>query len=266
MLVRVHASRRRAYQSVDNDSVSEPERSRAILRLRDRYATDALDLDGFSGALDGVLTARTVEELHSASPEAETQTALAPARWRDAEILQSHLSPEEAILWIGRPEPGVNLRGGRLVGSVAVLVLVIVWGIGAASSGAPAPFAIWAVIVALIIGYQAFGRTVMTARRRDRILYAVTTKRVVRVVTDRSGEQMDAAIIRTIPGISASATGRGRGTIVFNGTAGAPTRYTKPAMNFTSRNQPPAPISFDNIPDARGVARLIASLQAHDAR
>jgi uncharacterized membrane protein len=40
------------------DAVSEPERSRAIIRLRDRYAADELSLDEFSQALDATLGAR----------------------------------------------------------------------------------------------------------------------------------------------------------------------------------------------------------------
>lgn len=97
--------------------------------------------------------------------------------------------------------------------------------------------------------------------RRRAALYAVTTKRVVRVIEERSGERVDTALLQTIPNISVTPTKRGHGTILFGNRAVA--RWQSMAGNPWARDQIDETIEFVNIPEPSAVARLVGSLQSH---
>lgn len=247
---------------VGTAGVSESERGRAVVRLRDRYANDAVSLDEFSRALDAVFAAGTLDELRAASPDSGLPAPMSQVPWVEAEALEAHLAPDEAILWVGRPEESVNLTRRGLLTAVPVVLFFVFWESSAASGGAPIFFLLWGVFVAFMIGYQALGRVIVNARRT---LYAVTTHRVVRLVRKRSGDQLDTTLVRMIPTISVTAAKNGRGTIVFGPNPG-------PASPFNSRTASQRrgdandPISFIKVGDAAAVARLIGSLQAHETR
>ncbi len=242
--------------------LSESERGRAVVRLRDRYATDEVSLDEFSRALDGVFAAGTLAELQAASPDAGLRAPTSRVPWLEAQALEQHLAPDEPILWVGRPEESVNVTGGGLLTAAAVVVFLVFWESSAASGGAPTFFLLWGVFVATVIAYQTLGRVIVNSRRT---LYAVTTHRVVRLIRKRSGDQLDTLPVRMIPGISVTADKNGRGTIVFGPNPGAasPFSFRTASQRRSDANDP---MSFIKVGDAAAVARLIGSLQAHETR
>ena len=242
-------------------TVSEADRSRAILRLRDAYAADELSVEQLSQALDHVLGARTHGELVRASPEREAPPRVSELSWRDLESLERHLLAGEAVLWTGRPEAGLTLPNARIrfrVWMAGGYVALIFFGnlVSGASAGTVLGASSFAVLVAYLVGRRYF----FTNTGRRRLLYVITTERIARVARGRSGEQMDSVLLTSLPGISFAAAQHGRGTISF----GVPL----PSTSFDPRADRPRPAENDvfrfmNVPDAVHVARLISSLQAH---
>jgi hypothetical protein len=240
--------------------VSDPERNRALVRLRDRYVADDLSIEEFSHSLDSVLAARTHAELQHASPDVPPSPA-SDLTWHDAESLQHHLPAGEEILWTGRPATGISLPAarGRLIVIGLWLFIVVV---GNATSGTSISAVIGGLLIAAVVVAVALRRFVFTSRSRRRVLYVVTTARVARVVRARSGEQMDSILLRAIPAISVRTARGERGTISFGQPTPAPTFESSWSMN--SRRTDQNILSFANVPDAVHVARLISTLQAHE--
>ena len=244
--------------------VSEAERSRAIVRLRDRYAADALSLDDFSRAVDTVLHASSSEDVERASPAASASAPASGAIWADADRLAEHLPPDEEILWIGRPEARPRL-GGLTLGRVPFLMLwfgfIIFWEATVIAAGAPVIFPVFGAGM-LLIGLSRLRGGFGFGGRRT--LYAVTAKHVVRIAEQRIGPRVDTALIRTLPTISVTPTKQGYGTVTFGPKAPA-ARYGRRADPF-SGDQLDDAIAFIGIPQASAVARLVGSLQSHDTR
>jgi hypothetical protein len=246
----------------NSSDVSEAERGRAVVRLRDRYAGDGLSVDEFSRALDAVFAAGTVDELRAASPDLGLSAPMSRVPWLEAEALQQHLASDEAILWIGRPEVSVNLTRRGLLTAIPFVLFLVFWESTVASGGGPVFFLLWGVVVACAAGYQTLGRVVVNTRRT---LYAVTTHRVVRLISKRSGDQLDSILVRMIPSISVTAAKSGRGTILFgpNPRDASPFGFRTSSQQRGNLNDP---FSFIKVPDAAAVARLIGSLQAHESQ
>ena len=253
-----------SYSLASSPTVTEVERSRAIVRLRDRYATDALSLDEFSRAIDVVLSATNREDIEGASPKAGVSVTGSRAFRADAGRLADHLPPDEDILWIGRPETRPRFAG-QAVGRVPFLILwfgfIIFWETTVIATGAPIIFPVFGAGM-LLVGLSRLRSGFGFGGRRA--LYGVTTKRVVRVVEQRVGPRVDTALIRTIPNISVAPTKRGYGTVTFGTKAPAASRYGRHADPF-SGYQLDDTVEFVGIPEASAVARLVGSLQSHDA-
>jgi len=245
--------------------LSEPERSRAIVRLRDRYATDKLSLDEFSRALDGVLCATNREDVERASPDVGISPPASRGPWLDAGRLTDFLSPDEEILWVGRPDP--RPRGfGVPIGRVPFLILwfgfAIFWETTVIATDAPVFFPIFGAGF-LLVGLAQVRSQLFSARRA---LYAITTTHVIRVMDQRAGPRVDTALIRAIPNVSVTPTKRGHGTVTFGRIAPPASRYASVGFGTrTSAYQPDDAVEFLDIPEANAVARLVGSLQSHDA-
>lgn len=236
----------------------EPHRTGAIVRLRDRYANDEISLDEFSRALDGVLAAQTEQELSSASPSPERLAPASRVSWLGGETLQRHLAPDEEILWVGRPETSLNLTRSSAARLVPVVAFMVLWEVIAVSSGAPFFFWLWGVAVVGFVAYTRIGRFVLRARRT---IYAVTTRRIVRIVRRSSGEDTDSTLLRGIPSISVTQDRNGRGTVTFGDRPAVQSAFR--GIGMSNSLSPTEPISFLNIAEPTAVARLIGSLQTY---
>lgn len=238
--------------------VTEPQFVGAIVRLRDRYASDEMSLEDFSRALDGVLAARTAQELARASPSRELRAPASRVSWRGAEALQQHLWPEEEILWVGRPEGTLNLTRGSRLAFVPFMAFAAIWETIAISGGAPYGFDLFGFIIIVIGGYNAFGRFVVQGRRT---IYAVTTRRIVRIVRRSSGDQTDSKLLSTIPNISIVQGKHDRGTVTFGDGTAVPSSRGISILRYDNSAEA---ISFVNVAEPAAVARLIGSLQAYE--
>jgi hypothetical protein len=172
------------------DAVSEPERSRAIIRLRDRYAADELSLDEFSQALDATLGASTAGELERASPSVAVAPRISALTSHDIEALQHHLPAGEQVLWTGRPAAGLAFPNTRMALRFAVVMvgaLIIFLGNVVTSGMTPGALAPAVVFCAGFV-YAVRWRYVFTPRGRRRVLSVVTTDRIARVERRLTGE------------------------------------------------------------------------------
>jgi hypothetical protein len=252
-----------SYSVASSPTVTELERNRAILRLRDRYANAALSLDEFSRAIDAALSATSREDLAGASPAASVAAPGSEAFWADASRLAEHLPPEEEILWIGRPQTRPRFAG-QAVGRVPFLLLwfgfIIFWETTVIATGAPIIFPVFGAGMLLVGLSRLRGGFGFGGRRA---LYGVSTKRVVRVIEQRVGPRVDTALIRTIPNISVTPTKPGYGTVTFGTKSPAASPYGRRADPF-SGYQLDDTVEFAGIPEASAVARLVGSLQSHD--
>jgi hypothetical protein len=244
-------------------TVNDLERHQAVVRLRDRYATDDLSLDEFSYALDTVLGATTPEELERASPVVPRSAPVSLAPWDDAGRLAEHLSSDEEILWVGRPGRR-SLFAGRRLGGVPFLVVwfgfIIFWEVTAIGSGAPVFFPIFGAGM-LLAGIAQVRRAQGVGGRSA--LYAVTTTHVVRLIEGRAGARVDRALIRSLPNISVSPTSGGRGTVTFGNSLQASSRGAPFSLGDVSNSRADGVIEFLDVADASAVARLVAGLQSH---
>lgn len=243
--------------SSDEVGVTETAFAGAIVRLRDRYASDELSLEEFSHALDGVLAARTARELSHASPPREPRAPASRVSWHGAEALHQHLWPEEEILWVGRPEGKLNLARGSLLTIVPFIAFVGIWETIAISAGGPFFFDLFGFIIAIVGTYNLFGRSAVQGQRT---LYAVTTQRIVRVIRRSSGNQIDSKLLTAIPNISVIQGRHDQGTVTFSDGSAAPSSRGIGVFRYDS---PAEAISFVNIAEPAAVARLIGSLQSY---
>jgi len=244
-------------------AVSEPERSRAVVRLQDRYAADELGLDEFSQALDATLDARTLDELESASPQVAVAPRISELSSRDIDALQHHLPANEPVLWTGRPEAGLAFPNTRIALRFAlVLAIALIVFVGNIPSG-PSPGALApGVVFCAGIVCAVRWRYVFTPRGRKRVLYVVTTDRVARVERRLGGEHIDSILLSAVPTVSLTTTKAGRGTINF-GVPPAASSWERIASQRSKQEVADDMIRFINVPDAAHVAQLISGLQAH---
>jgi hypothetical protein len=215
-----------------------------------------MSMDEFSHAVDAVMAAKTIEGLLHASPNRGLSVPASRVPSLGGEVLQRQLAPDEEVLWVGRPEATLNVTPRGVLVALPVIAFMVFWEATAAASGAPVFFLFWGVFAAAFMGYGAVGGSFLASRRT---IYAVTAKRIVRVVHRASGDQIDSKLLRTIPSISVTSGKAGRGTIVFGGESMTRSRswptWTSGRLSDTEG------FSFVNIPDAAAVARLIGSLQ-----
>jgi hypothetical protein len=231
----------------------------AIVRLRDRYANDEIGLDEFSRAVDGVLAARARQELSRASPSGGPPVPVSRVSWLGAEALQRHLAPGEEIVWVGRPEGRLNLTPGELRMTAPCLGMGVF--LESVSASMPGPTSAAQLLMPLgICGvglYFMGGRSALQARGA---VYAVTTRRIVRMTRRSRGEQMDSKLLIAIPDISVTERRGGRGTVTFGEGFDVQPRRWHFGSELMFRS---VPINFVNITDAPAVARLIESLRAY---
>lgn len=230
----------------------------AIVRLRDRYANDEISVEEFSGAVERVLVAETAQELSQVSPSVGPTSPMLRVSWPEAEPLQEHLAPGEEILWVGRPGGRMNLTPGELRMLRLMMPVLVILVVTATSSGVSVGVILGSVATAAIAWF--FIIAVWPALRASGAVYAVTTRRLVRLLWRSSGEQMDSKLFTELPGVWVTERRGGRGSVTFGeGLDERPYSWYYGLGDLFM----PAPINFVNITNATAVADLITSLQDH---
>src|SRR5439155_19204260 len=133
--------------------------------------------------------------------------------------LTPHLVYGERLLWVGRPDPEKRFAKIDLFAvpfSVMFGAFAVFWEASALASG-PAFFALWGVPFVAMGLYLIFGRFIYKARLKRRTVYAVTNRRVLKLVTHSRGDTLDALFIDTIPAVNRDIGANGSGSVVFGG-------------------------------------------------
>lgn len=181
-------------------------------------------------------------------------------------LLQRELMAGESILWSGKPEPKVIFHATDLYvipfsllwGGFSIFWELGVSGYGFMGDKHPASFMIFWGIPFVIVGqYLIWGRFFYAAWKKRRIIYAVTTRRVLVLVRPPQARTIS-SYLDSLPSLEKSVRADGIGTLSFGGL---------PPVISSGRNSKTAPMDglylnagspvFVDIDDANGVATII---------
>ncbi len=178
------------------------------------------------------------------------------------EDIRKQLSPNEPILWWGRPRQGLVLRG-----SDALLIpfsllwcgFTIFWESSVLSSpNAPVFFVLWGVPFVAVGIYMVVGRFFVEARQRSSTFYAVTPERVL-IISGLFSREVKSLSLKTITDLSLSQGKNDQGSITFGPQNPFASMFGGiPAWPGVSQQQGPR---FDLVPDAKHVYEIIRSAQ-----
>jgi hypothetical protein len=258
-------------------AVSDLERERAIRALRERYGRGELSLEQFSARLDDAFAARSPTELaHAAGEEAELIPARPESSLGAYESLRRQLATGERVVWIGQPDPRqLSAATKRLmipIGAVVAIPLLLLMlpalrlaTMSHARTPFPDPlfaliFAFVAIAAAVFAALVPVALRAKTAESRRRTLYALTDRRVLRVVRHRHGEDVTALELSAIPAVSMRTRADGGGTIAFGSGGAMPQAAAVQALELYGRAGI-GPMAFVGIPDAAKVADLVRDLR-----
>jgi hypothetical protein len=234
------------------------EQERAVRSLRESYAAGACTLDELTQRIAAVYAARTADEVRDAAGR------LAAAQVIPTEsVLEPHLVRDEGVLWNGRPDPRKRFTRSDVFTVPFSLMwggFAIFWEASVIASGAPFFFALWGIPFVAIGLYMIGGRFFFKAWLRRRTLYAVTDRRVLRLVRRRSGDNVDAVFLDAIPAVNRELRADGSGSVVF-GSASLQVRANSVLPAFAVSKGEEGPLSFEDIPDAARVAELVTELR-----
>ena len=234
------------------------EQKHALEVLRERYASGELSLDELTERVGAASTATTAAELTEVLRDLE-QHPSSP----QVDALEPHLVQGETVLWAGRPDPARHLTRGDLFAipfSILWGGFAIFWEASALASG-PIFFALWGVPFVAVGLYMIFGRFIYKARLKRRTLYALTDKRVLKLVRGRRGDVLDTAFIDSLPAVNREVRADGSGSVVFGGGSGWAGQWANTGVPLFAFNNVPVPLAFYDIPDAARVADLVTDLR-----
>ena len=152
-------------------------------------------------------------------------------------LLESELSPGEAVLWTGKPNPRVLFHSSdayMVPVSLFWAGFAIFWELGVSGKGFAAArnpnlfMTLWGVPFVLIGQYLIWGRFVYVRLKKRYVVYALTTERVL-VLVHGWGAKTITGYLRSLPGIQKQVRHDGIGTLKF-GEASAYNPKTR-AMN-----------------------------------
>ena len=253
----------------DQRQVTEAERERAIHALRESYACGDLDGDQFEEKVKALFALETPAELHELLPAERraTHASLLAISADPAALatVERHLSDDEHIEWVGKPDPTKRFTpADRYLVPFSLLWggFAIFWVVGAAASGGL--FALFGVPFVAMGLYFIFGRFIYKANRKRRTVYAVTNRRVLEIVAGAKGESVAAVYLRSIPNISTSAVSDREGSVEFGISSRMNSHYANTGMEFFARGSLSSGVSFFDIQDPEGVADLVERLRAAD--
>ncbi len=130
-------------------------------------------------------------------------------------ILKPYITPEEHLLWQGRPEKSGNLVTKRDLFLIPFGFMwtgfTLFWEISALKSGAGLFFALWGLPFIGVGIYMLIGRFVHAAYLRDKTFYAVTNKKII----IKAGNKVKILDGKTLPPMDIEIHKNGNGSIIF---------------------------------------------------
>lgn len=131
--------------------------------------------------------------------------------------IQKELSPGESLVWSGRPQQGVLLRGS----DVFLIPFSLLWGGFAIfweyrvyTSGAPLFFLFFGGVFVVVALHLIFGRFVVDSIKRKGTHYGVTNDRVL-ILSEFPTRKLKSLNLRTLTDITFSNRSDGSGSITF---------------------------------------------------
>lgn len=177
--------------------------------------------------------------------------------------LHNELGSGESLVWAGKPNPSVIFHPSdwyMIPGSLMWGGFAIFWEAGVGGDHAPLFFMLWGVPFVLIGQYMIWGRFLYAAWKKRRILYAITTRRIlVMALPPRS--KIISTFLESIPVIDRNMQADGIGTIRFGQIAppwvgGGNNNASMDGLYLTSG----VPV-FVDIDDAASVYSIVADLR-----
>jgi hypothetical protein len=140
--------------------------------------------------------------------------SLTPAEER---IIEAELSSGESVLWSGKPSQKVIFHKSDLF----LVPLSLMWGgftlfweFGVSSTGGPSFMSLGGIPFVLVGQYLIWGRFLVTAWQKKRILYVLTNRRALVIVRPPQARTI-AATLRSISTVQKEIRADGFGTITF---------------------------------------------------
>jgi len=230
------------------------EQQDALELLREHYASGGLSLDDLTRRVGVAAAATTSAELDESLRDLEAHPSVLPAS-----ALEPHLVHDERVIWTGRPDPAKHFSKTDAFAIPFSLLwggFSIAWEVAAVASGGI--FGVFGLPFVAMGLYLIFGRFIHKARVKRRTLYAVTDKRVLKLVRRRRGDVLDAGFIDAIPAVNRDVGADGSGSVVFGSGSGWSGEWANTGLG--SGNMP-VPLAFYDIPDAAHVADLVTDLR-----
>ena len=198
-------------------------------------------------------------------------TAVPAVRQFDAEsVFRDELLDGERVLWAGQPD------ARRLFSQTDVFLVpfsllwggfAIYWETSVLTSdhpdGPPLFFVLWGIPFVLVGLYLIFGRFLHKARKKRRVYYAVTDRRVIALERARRGDRVLAAFLDTIPTVNKRLRRDGSGSITFGSSPWWTEWDSNTGMEMMGggRGHWSGPVTFFDIQDAATVAGLVNDLR-----
>jgi hypothetical protein len=179
----------------------------------------------------------------------------------DKRIITSQLSPNEQLLWFGRPRQGFFFRSSDLMMIPFSLMwggFAIFWETGVWASNAPIFFRLWGVPFVLIGLYMIFGRFFVDVWQRKKTFYGVTNERVI-IISGLFNQSVKSLNLQTLTDITLEEKTNGSGTITF-GAISSSNWWANNGFRWGRNNEPEAP-NFEQIEKAKSVYETIRNAQ-----
>jgi hypothetical protein len=173
--------------------------------------------------------------------------------------VEQELTGGERLLWTGQPDPRRHFERSDLFFVPFSLFwggFAIFWEVGVIRTGWD--FGIVAGIPFVAIGlYVIAGRFFVKARKKRRIHYAVTDRRVFSI--ERGGPTR-ASFISSIPTVNANIRADGSGSVIFGNSSWLEASFSHGFDSFSGGHGVEA-VAFYDIGDAREVVSLVNDLR-----
>lgn len=180
-------------------------------------------------------------------------------------VVMRHLRPGEELIWFGRPAPGWRLAASDLFlipFGVFWAAFVIVWEATAIAAviGNRDPiawlFPIFGIPFVIVGWFLTVGRFRVRAAQHERLVYALTDRRVVAIQTGKVDE-IRSVYLDTLPGVATRIGRDGVGTFRFEPLAPMWAPYAGSGLEWIVGGVSAMPLQFFDVQEASKVEALI---------
>jgi hypothetical protein len=176
--------------------------------------------------------------------------------------IASELTPDERLLWSGRPRQGICFRATdfyMIPFSLLWAGFAFFWEASVISiQKAPIFFSLWGIPFVLAGIYIVFGRFFLDSYQRGRTYYGLTDRRII-IVSGLINRDLKTIAIQNLAEVSLQEKRDGSGAIFFGPVNPIYAMFAGTSWPGMRGRMPP---SFDLIPEVRKVYNLVQSAQS----